>query len=301
MTMRMRHVLKLQKIARDRGFENNHQDNGEENEYKDKDGHRNFIANFTKGFTHHPKDNRDAGEVINADYRKLVDAMESGDPDDFEDLTLGLGRQLTSPQAGLMFDLEGPDSQDIGIRKAPRINSAEAAGEIAELYWMALCRDVPFGQFGADTTIGDAVTDLSANYSDFPHPFPNVTGSSAVPISRDTIFRGVTDGDRIGPYISQFLYQPIPWGSQTLEQKQRIMKRDYLTDYDSWLEAQDGKKIDVHDDLELPKTNVRHILTPRDLAYYVHVDALYQAYLGACLILLNTEDDMVPPPKSISF
>ena len=79
-----------------------------------------------------------------------------------------------------MFDLEGPDSQDIGIRKAPRINSAEADGEIAELYWMALCRDVPFGQFGADTTIGDAVTDLSANYSDFPHPFPNVTGSSAV-------------------------------------------------------------------------------------------------------------------------
>src|ERR687892_451789 len=136
--------IKAAKIARDRDFEDDHQDNGEENEYTDKDGNRNFIANYTKGFEHHPKDNRDAGEVINTDYKKLIDAMKSGDPDDFENLKIGLGRKLTNPQAGLMFDLEGPDSQDIGIREAPRIDSAEAAGELAEVYWMALCRDVPF-------------------------------------------------------------------------------------------------------------------------------------------------------------
>jgi hypothetical protein len=287
--------VKAAKIARDRDFEDDHRDNGEENEYKDKDDHRNFIANYTKGLKHHPKGDRDAGEVINADYRKLIDAMESGDPDDFENLTLGgspptFGRKLTSPQAGLMFDLEGPDSQDIPLRKAPRIDSAEAAGEMAELYWMALCRDVPFGQFGSDTTISDAVMDLSTKYSDFPHPFPK-PGSPVVPITSGTIFRGVTEGDRIGPYISQFLYQPIPWGSQKLEQVQQKVKsnQDYLVDYDKWLEAQDGKDIKDPDDLE---TNVRPILTPRDLAYYVHVDALYQAYLGACLILLNTENDM---------
>jgi membrane-associated phospholipid phosphatase len=296
--------VKAAKLAKDRNFENNHQDNGEEDEYEDKDGHRNFIANYTKGFRHHPKTDRDAGEVINADYRKLVDAMESGDPDDFEDLTLGgppptFGRQLTSPQAGLMFDLEGPDSQDIGIRKAPRIDSAEAAGEMAEVYWMALCRDIRFDDFGSDTTIGQAVTDLSTNYSDFPHPFPK-PGSPVEPITNDTIFRGVTKGDRIGPYLSQFLYQPIPWGSQTLEQVQRIVKdhKDYLIKYDEWLEAQDGKDIKDPDDLE---TNVRPILTPRDLAYYVHVDALYQAYLGACLILLNTKNDMTPPKNVYSF
>ena len=287
--------VKASKIARDRDFESNHQDNGEENEYKDKDGNRNFIANYTKGLKHHLKGDRDAGEVINADYRKLVDAMESGDPDDFENLTPGgppptFSRKLTSPQAGLMFDLEGPDSQDIGIRKAPRIDSAEAAGEMAELYWMALCRDVPFGQFNSNTTISEAVTDLSMNYDDFPHPFPK-PGSPVVPITNDTIFRGVTEGDRIGPYISQFLYQPIPWGAQKLEQVQRKVKnnQDYLIDYDKWLEAQDGKDIKDPDDLE---TNVRPILTPRDLAYWVHVDALYQAYLGAGLILLNTENDM---------
>jgi hypothetical protein len=287
--------VKAAKIARDRDHADSHQNNGEENKYKDADGNRNFIANYTKGFRHHPKTDRDAGEVINPDYRKLLDAIESEKSDDFEDLTLGLGRKLTNPQAGFAYDMEGPDSHDIKIRRAPKIDSAEAAGEMAELYWMALCRDVPFGTFDANSTIGEAVADLSTNYSDFPHsPFPG----PAVPINSNTIFRGATEGDRIGPYISQFLYKPILWGSQKLEQVQRVLKSiDYLTDYDSWLKAQDGENIPVDDDLEPPETNVRHILTPRDLAYYVHVDALYQAYLGACLILLrdgNKPDPLLP-------
>ena len=46
---------------------------------KDKDGNRNFIGNFTKGLKHHPKENRDAWEIINEDYRKLLKALERGD------------------------------------------------------------------------------------------------------------------------------------------------------------------------------------------------------------------------------
>jgi hypothetical protein len=99
--------VKAAKIARDRDHADTHQNNGEENKYKDADGNRNFIANYTKGFRHHPKTDRDAGEVINPDYRKLLDAIESEKPDDFENLTLGLGRKLTNPQAGFAYDLEG--------------------------------------------------------------------------------------------------------------------------------------------------------------------------------------------------
>lgn len=36
------------------------------------------------------------------------------------------------------------------------------------------------------------------------------------------------------------------------------------------------------------------LFTPRDLARYVHVDALYQAYLGACLILLGDKNKFDP-------
>lgn len=279
------------KLAKNRNTDN-HMDNGEEDKYRDANGNRNFIANYTKGLKHHPKDHQDAGEVKNPDYKKLLDAVKSGKPGDFEQIPLGfpsdMHEKFTSPQGGFTFDLEGPDSADFAMRKAPRIDGAEAAGEMAELYWMAICRDVSFVQFDSDSNIGEAVTDLSSNYSDYPHPF----AGSSTPVTRASIFRGVTGGDSEGPYISQFLYKPIRWGVQTLEQVQRIAKKeDYLTDYDSWLEAQDGKKVNFAEELEDGSPPpVRHILTGRDLAYWVHYDALYQAYLGALMILLRDEN-----------
>src|SRR5919197_5407831 len=291
---------KAAKLAYDRDFAKTHRDNGEEDKYKDLDGNRNFIANYTKGLKHHELTNRDAGEVINPDYRKMLDAIKSKKPQDFENLTLGLGRKLTNPQAGYGFDLEGPDSHDLAIRPAPKIDSIEVAGEMAELYWMALCRDVPFSKFDTDGTVAEAVADLSSNYGDFPHsPFP---GSPPLQITPNTIFRGIGNGVFTGQYISQFLYKDIKWGAQILSQKQRIVKsQDYLTDYQSWLDAQDGKNIPPDDQFDGPATEVRYIITPRDLAYWVHVDALYQAYLGACLILLadgNRFDPLLPYQNS---
>jgi hypothetical protein len=52
--------------------------------------------------------------------------------------------KLTNPQAGLAFDLEGPDAQAVTQPPAPRFDSKQAAAEMRELYWMALARDVPF-------------------------------------------------------------------------------------------------------------------------------------------------------------
>jgi hypothetical protein len=290
---------KAAKLAHDRDFAKNHPDNGEEDKYKDLDGNRNFIANYTKGLKHHELTNRDAGEVINPDYRKLVDAIKSEKPQDFENLPLGLGRKFTNPQAGYGFDLEGPDSHDLAIRPAPKIDSAEAAGEMAELYWMALCRDIPFSKFDTDGTVAEAVADLSSNYNDFPHsPFPG----PALQITPNTIFRGIGNGVLTGQYISQFLYKDIKWGAQVLQQKQRIVtSQDYLTDYQSWLDAQDGKNIPPDDQFDGTEADTRYIITPRDLAYWVHVDALYQGYLGACLILLgdgNKFDPLLPYQNS---
>jgi hypothetical protein len=295
------------KIAFEHKHATKHEYNGEQDDYKDLDGNRNFIANFTKGFAHHPPDDRDAGEVIVKEYKTLLDALKSGKPSDFENMKLGLGRVLTNPQCGLAFDLEGPDCGDIGdkfIGPAPRIDSAEAAGEMAELYWMALCRDVKFLEFGSDPTgtVDAAVADLSSSrYSEFPKSF---NGKPKIVINTDTIFRGVTDGDMTGPYISQFLYKDIPWGVQNLKQVQLILEqKDYLTTYQDWLDAQNGKGYGPdHDAIQMPKKS-RHIITPRDLAYYVHHDALYQAYLGACVILLNTKksDDPNSPDFKIGF
>jgi hypothetical protein len=59
--------------------------------------------------------------------------------------------------------------------------------------------------------------------------------------------------------------------------------RDFLTSYDDWLAAQNGLVIGPHP----PDTVARYIRSLRDLGEWVHVDALYQAYHQACLILLG--------------
>jgi hypothetical protein len=110
-----------------------HPDNGEEDLYP------NRIASYSKGLPH-----SSLGEVDLAAYDALLRALRTGERAAFEAIPLGLGRKLTNPQAGLAFDLEGPDSHHLSMRPPPTIASAEAASELAELYWMALARDVHF-------------------------------------------------------------------------------------------------------------------------------------------------------------
>ncbi len=139
--------IKSADIAHKRSFTRDHPNNREEDEYQDKDGNRNFIANFTKGLPHHDKDNRDVGEVKNKEYRKLLSALKSGKQEDFNKISLGGKKKIDNPQSGLAFDLEGPDAQDLKMPEAPKIRSRQATGELAELYWMALCRDVQFLEY----------------------------------------------------------------------------------------------------------------------------------------------------------
>jgi hypothetical protein len=88
-----------------------------------------------------------------------------------------------------------------------------------------------------------------------------------------------------GPYISQFLYKPAAYGALTLVQRFRtvIPERDYLTSYEDWLEVQNGSQTaaDIFD--ETP----RYVRNMRDLAQWVHMDALFETYLNAALVLLG--------------
>src|SRR5712691_7579012 len=162
--------------------------NGEENDYGGK-----RIGNFSKGLPHNG-----LGEVDPAAYNALLLALSTGNNADFEAVPLGGAQPLRNPQAGIAFDLEGPDSHHLALRPAPRIDSAEEAGEAAELYWMALARDVHFSGYATNPTSLAAAADLSA-FSDFRGP------KQAGTVTPQTLFRGNTPGDVNGPYLSQFL------------------------------------------------------------------------------------------------
>ena len=54
--------------------------------------------------------------------------------------------KLNNPQAAYAFDLAGLDSFDTHLAAPPPFASAAAAAEMAELYWQALVREVPFAR-----------------------------------------------------------------------------------------------------------------------------------------------------------
>lgn len=246
-----------------------HEANGDEERYA------NRIANFTKGLPHNQ-----LGEVDPAAYDALLKAVRSGRPADFAAVPLGGVRRLVNPQAGLAFDLEGPDAHALTIPPAPALHSAEEAGEMIELYWMALLRDVHFTHFTEHPPVHEAAAELS-RLSDFHGPRDLRTGT----ITPATIFRGTTPGELTGPLLSQFLLKAIPYGSLEISQRQKtvVADKDYMTSYNDWLAVQNGRYVAA----EVFDPTYRHIRNMRDLARYVHVDQLYEAYLNAALILVG--------------
>ena len=246
-----------------------HPDNGDEARYANK------IGSYSKGLPHNA-----LGEVDLRAYGSMIAALQSGQPRDFENIILGLGAKLTNPQAGLAFEMEGPDSHGLMQPPAPSFSSAEEAGEIAENYWMALSRDIPFATYDSASVIRQASQDLS-QFSNFKGP---KLGGRVTPA---TLFRGNATGNLSGPFISQFLWLDTPFGSEQVDRKMQcpLPSQDFMTDYAQWLAVQNGAPAGQ---IRFDPTR-RYIRNGRDLSQWVHIDVLFQAYFNAFLILSNLD------------
>lgn len=315
-----------------------HVNNGEEFKYRSVDNKPTHIANFTKGLPH----DETTGIIVDPqDYQQFVRGIDSGDVRDFQDTPLGppgqdgvefpdhwksqialsqgqikpskrvTVRAWESQGAGLTFDLEGPDAQAVTMPPAPKLDSQELVTEAIELYSMALLRDVPFAEFESNPGVENAINRLNASpWISSPDLSRLSTAEQARlrgPFTKQTVFRGITPGDGVGPYLSQFLLvgnkgvntngaDPIQqfsdgfikYGSLRIDQRVRTATpfKDYMTTWEAWLDVQNGadvRGLETYDN----NPGYRFIATPRDLATYVHFDALYEAYLNACLILLG--------------
>lgn len=310
-----------------------------ENHFPELKNQPTYIANFTKGLPHDVT----TGILINPqDYQQFVRGIDSGDVRDFKDTPLGPpgqdgvqfplnwqsqialcqgqvdpSKQVTvraweSQAAGLSFDLQGPDAQAVTMPPAPTLDSQELVTEMIELYSMALLRDVPFAEFDSNQGVQYAINRLNGSCW---ISSSNLHGLSAAeqsrlrePFTRQTVFRGTTSGDCVGPYLSQFLLVGnkgintkrrnstihafsdglIQYGSLRIDQRVRTATpfKDYMTTWEAWIDVQNGadlRGLETYDN----DPGYRFIATPRDLATYVHFDPLYQAYLNACLIMLG--------------
>jgi len=244
-----------------------HSCNGDELRYPSR------LGNFSKTLDHN-----DLGEVQSRSYDALLRAISSNRHEDFEEIPVRGTVKLANPQAAYSFDLIGPDCQQLSIALPPSFETLEQAGEMAEVYWHAVLRDIPFEQYEQTPLCSEASKELSK--------FPGFKGPRAQGgVTPSTLFRGETAGDLRGPYISQFLWKDVPYGAVKLVQKMRttLPNSDYMTDYSWWLAVQNGMS---SGNVALDSTP-RYIRNGRDLGEYVHKDFTYQAFLNACLILLR--------------
>jgi len=170
-----------------------------DDELPERQGRASHIANYTKGLPHHPSDGlvcnpADYQKFIqgidSGDPRDFLDTPlgpkftpSSHDCDELpwqshytqtankkkrtkeiaaNKVVRGVAvRAWESEAAGNVFDLEGPDAQSVTMPPVPTLESDEYIAEVAEVYEMALLRDLPFSQFESHPKIAAAVNRLS--------------------------------------------------------------------------------------------------------------------------------------------
>ena len=292
-----------------------HKANGDEQRYS---GER-YAMSFTKGLDHDDK----TGLLKNSiDYDAFRAAIDNGFIADFTDKVTvpeDCERRLwEAPTAGIVFDLEGPDAQAVTMAPAPALGSDELTFEMAEVYELAVLRDVHFKEFAAGNGTNavkesaDRLNKLSYAKDEFPGR-PRKAANTGK-LDRQTLFRGSSPGVEVGPYLSQFMLIGSPaggnpagvskvdegriqYGAITIDQKVAFADpgKDFMQDKENWLRIQRGfVPADTSPTQNTYSGAPRFITTPRDLATYVHFDALYEAYLNACLILLNMKAPLDP-------
>ena len=233
----------------------------------------NYYASFTKTLP-----SNDFGEVDPLAFEQLQSAMRTGDQADFDAIPLdpAAARRLANPQGAFKYEISGLDNHATRINPSHTFRSSKLAGEMAEVYWQALTRDIPFIDYDTDATVSAAVTDLN-NLSSLPGERIATDGN---------LFRGETAGDLVGPYISQFLWKDFSFGPVDVTQKysQGIAAQDFMLDIPNWLNVQRGGA--PAETLSFDPVK-RYIFNNRGLAEYVHRDVSFQAYLHAALILLG--------------
>ncbi|MEM6796210.1 MAG: vanadium-dependent haloperoxidase [Acidobacteriota bacterium] len=226
-----------------------------------------------------PQDN--LGEVDTGAYNTYLQALETGDSATFESIPLSTqaDRRLANPQASYAYEMTGLDGHASRMPAAPAFTSPLQSVEMGEVYWQALTRDVPFSEYGSDALVGAALADLNGFSSSLG---PTEGGQ----ITANTLFRGETPGDLIGPYISQLMWLDVPYGPTTIEQRygRPLVGDDFMVDYSEWLAIQRGAAPVVG--LTFDPTP-RYISNNRGLGEWVHGDVSFQGYFNAALIMLG--------------
>jgi hypothetical protein len=212
-----------------------HTTNGDEQRYSD------HSASYSKVLL------QDDICVVNAAaWASFKKALDTGNNSDFEAIIIGGTCTLNGPQGSYAFDLEAADSSQFG--DAPDIGgptgaplvppfdevTSEAYGtQLVEMYWASLLRDVAFTDFPTNSTAAAACAELAG--------MPTYRGprDSNGKVTPNLLFRGIFQGETIGPHISQFMITPTSMGQLPMNMlfTTYLPGIDYMQDTTTFLTA----------------------------------------------------------------
>jgi len=233
----------------------------------------NYRAVFSKGFTH-PDTKGPSGPA----YNDFVSGLQNRNMTKIQ-TTNNSFKRIVDSYCVCDFELVGKFKACFQINPSPLALSNHAAAELIEVYNMVLLRDVNISEWDASNNIvNDVLNSLNLVKQHLVAPMENNQ------ITVNTLFRGASSGDLIGPYVSQFLFYPITIGAFTVEQKYVSPDTDfeYLTDISQFLDSWNGKVISP-----FVTGPTRYLTTIRDCASYIHLDPMWQPFFMAATILQN--------------
>lgn len=202
-------------------------------------------------------------------------------------------------------DIIGPYKSSYTLPLAPLIESNEAGAQLLEVYAMALLRDVPLSVINSSSInsyMNEIVSDLNLVNVYLGAPTDPLAGNQ---ITRKLLFRENTVGDRIGPYVSQFLYYTILYSNYEFVQNQYITIKtasgfnlnpnlsnvNFEEDFMLTRDVTPGSFVEMWDattttDPRSLTTTKRYMTTIRDCAIFINKDQPWQLpYMAGALLM----------------
>ncbi|HEY1527041.1 MAG TPA: twin-arginine translocation signal domain-containing protein [Candidatus Angelobacter sp.] len=262
-----------------------HQTNGDEETY----ANQAFAGSFSKTLNH----NASTGLVVPSDYHALVSALTAGTKAALDGVPAGGPGKLAGPLSPLAFQLQGVDSTAAAeLFVPPSISTAAAAAVYVELYWEAFLRDVPFIDYGSNSLVAQAVTDMN-KLSAYSGPKP---------VTPQNIFRYPFFGATDGPIISQILYTThsldgvnfVPMINTRFPVADKNTGTvltgpntglDFMTNLNEYVFVQNGNG--ALDNTNPADPTPRFIRSGRDIGSYVNSDSIFSTYFRTAIMLQN--------------
>jgi membrane-associated phospholipid phosphatase len=210
--------------------------------------------------------------------------------------------------------MQGMDSSLFSMPNYPTLTSDWMGAEILEVYLMMCCRDVKFDEYGTgegtdnDGNGGSITAQAAAVLNSLGDAYHGPRNSDGI-VDASVLFRGMTAGDQVGPYVSQFLLQKLyplfPAGCagfvatligvQNLNQniistKQLYPiaeKREFGVSWEDFIAIQNGFIPKLYAVTDYNQTHLRYIITGRDIASLDHADTPFGYYTNVLIILAH--------------